>query len=46
MKIRRQISANARKKKLKVQHHKMNSRRQFFYNQIINEEAAVSTKEH
>lgn len=37
MKIRRQVSATARKKHLKVQHHKMNSRRQFFYNQMVNQ---------
>ena len=37
MKIRRQISANARRKHLKVQHHKMNTRRQFYYNQIANQ---------
>ena len=50
MKIRRQISANARKKQLKVQHHKMNVRRQFFYNQIVNQvvnqESVVQSKEH
>ena len=50
MKIRRQISANARKKQLKVQHHKMNVRRQFFYNQmvnqVVNQEATVQEKEH
>lgn len=34
MKIRRQISATARKKHLKVQHHKINSRRQFYFNQV------------
>lgn len=33
MNIRRQVSATARKKHLKVQHHKVNSRRQFFFNQ-------------
>ena len=37
MKIRRQVSATARKKQLKVQHHKVNSRRQFFFNQASNE---------
>lgn len=37
MKIRRQISANARRKQFKVQHHKVNSRRQFFFNQIVAE---------
>ena len=48
MKIRRQISANARKKQLKVQHHKINSRRQFYFNQMIsqsiNEESDQSQK--
>jgi len=29
MKVRRQTSANARRKHLKVQHHKVNSRRQY-----------------
>jgi hypothetical protein len=37
MKIRRQISANARRKNLKVQHHKVNTRRQFYFNQIVTE---------
>ncbi|MGV2870968.1 hypothetical protein [Colwellia sp. E150_009] len=37
MKVRRQVSATARKKHLKVQHHKVNSRRQFFFNQASNE---------
>lgn len=35
MRVRRQISANARRKHLKVQHHKVNSRRQFYFNQNI-----------
>ena len=37
MKIRRQISASARRKHLKVQHHKVNNRRQFFFNQVVTE---------
>jgi hypothetical protein len=37
MKIRRQISANARRKNFKVQHHKVNTRRQFYFNQIVTE---------
>jgi hypothetical protein len=37
MKIRRQISACARRKHLKVQHHKVNTRRQFYYNQVVTE---------
>lgn len=37
MKIRRQISASARRKHLKVQHHKVNSRRQFYFNQVVTE---------
>ena len=37
MKVRRQISANARRKHLKVQHHKINTRRQFYYNQVVNQ---------
>lgn len=45
MKIRRQISANARKKQLKVQHHKMNSRRQFYFNQVVNQKKLESCKE-
>jgi hypothetical protein len=35
MKVRRQISASARRKQLKIQHNKMNSRRQFYFNQIL-----------
>lgn len=37
MKIRRQISASARRKHLKVQHSKINTRRQFFFNQVVSE---------
>jgi len=37
MKVRRQISANARRKHLKVQHHKMNTRRQYYFNQIASQ---------
>ncbi len=37
MKIRRQISASARRKQLKIQHHKINTRRQFYFNQIVTE---------
>jgi len=37
MKIRRHISANARRKHLKVQHNKINTRRQFFFNQVVTE---------
>lgn len=37
MKVRRQISANARRKHLKVQHHKMNTRRQYYFNQLANQ---------
>lgn len=37
MKVRRQISANARRKHLKVQHHKINTRRQFYFNQVVTE---------
>lgn len=44
MRIRRQISANARKKQLKVQHHKMNIRRQFYFNQVVNQAASVTIK--
>lgn len=43
MKIRRQISANARRKHLKVQHHKMNTRRQFYYNQVVNHSDSLET---
>ncbi len=35
MKVRRQISANARRRHLKVQHHKMNTRRQYYFNQNL-----------
>ena len=45
MKIRRQVSANARRKHLKVQHHKMNTRRQFYFNQLVSESAAGQPKE-
>lgn len=45
MKIRRQISATARKKQLKVQHHKMNSRRQFYFNQVANQVEPPQPKE-
>jgi len=45
MRIRRQISATARKKQLKVQHHKVNSRRQFYFNQVVAQELAVQPKE-
>jgi len=47
MKIRRQISANARRKHLKVQHHKVNTRRQYYFNQIAsqieNQEVSASS---
>mgnify|MGYP003384080840 CR=1 FL=1 len=46
MRIRRQISVNARKKKLKVQHHKINTRRQFYFNQQVNQEAPAPAKEY
>jgi len=46
MKIRRQISANSRRKHLKVQHHKMNSRRQFYFNQQLVQETPTHDKEH
>lgn len=45
MRIRRQVSATARKKHLKVQHHKMNSRRQFYFNQVVAQESAIQPKE-
>ena len=37
MKIRRQISASARRKHIKVQHNKVNTRRQFYFNQVVTE---------
>jgi len=37
MKVRRQTSANARRKHLKVQHHKVNSRRQYYFNQVVSQ---------
>ncbi len=46
MKIRRQISASARRKQLKVQHHKVNARRQFYFNQLINQEVPARGKDH
>lgn len=46
MKVRRQISANSRKKQLKVQHHKMNARRQFYFNQQLGQEESAQTKTH
>ena len=46
MKVRRQISASARRKHLKLQHHKMNSRRQFYFNQQLGQEVQAKTKEH
>jgi len=50
MRNRSQASSTARKKQLKVQHHKMNSRRQCFYNQIANQpenqEFAIKLKEN
>jgi hypothetical protein len=46
MKIRRQISASARRKQLKVQHHKVNTRRQFYYNQMVNQELPMREKEN
>ncbi len=46
MKIRRQVSATARKKQLKVQHHKVNARRQFYFNQVVNQESPEKSKEH
>jgi hypothetical protein len=46
MRIRRQVSATARKKHLKVQHHKMNSRRQFYFNQVLAaKESGMDSKE-
>ena len=46
MKVRRQISASARRKHLKLQHHKVNSRRQFYFNQVVSQEAPAQTKTH
>lgn len=46
MKIRRQVSANARRKNIKVQHHKMNTRRQFYFNQVANEAVSGEAKVH
>jgi|GEM_PF-1786385 len=46
MKIRRQVSTNARKKHLKVQHHKVNARRQFYFNQLTNQESSTQEKDH
>jgi len=50
MKVRRQISANARRKHLKVQHHKMNTRRQYYFNQVasqtIDQETTTQSQAH
>ena len=46
MRTRRQVSANARKKHLKVQHHKVNARRQFYFNQLINQDSSTQSKDH
>jgi len=46
MKARRPVKANSRRKHLKIQHHKMNTRRQFYFNQQLSQESADSTKEH
>jgi len=48
MKVRRQISANARRKHLKVQHHKINTRRQYYFNQMVNEsvDQEITTQAH
>lgn len=35
MKIRRQIAANMRRKHISRQHHKMNARRQHYFNQVV-----------
>lgn len=46
MKIRRQISANARRKLCKVQHDKVKSRRQFYFNQMVAQESSEQLKTH
>ena len=50
MKVRRQISANARRKHLKVQHNKMNTRRQYYFNQVVSQtleqETIVQSQAH
>ncbi|MBL0709455.1 MAG: hypothetical protein JJV99_00340 [Colwellia sp.] len=46
MKIRRQISANSRRKHLKVQHSKVNNRRQFYFNQQVVQETSTQDREH
>jgi len=43
MRVRRQISANARRKHLKLQHHKMNTRRQYYFNQVVNQTISQET---
>ncbi|WP_353538513.1 hypothetical protein [Colwellia sp. KU-HH00111] len=43
MKNRRQISATARRNHLKMRHHKVNTRRQFFYNQIAHQAGSQTT---
>ncbi len=46
MKARRQISANTRRKHFKMQHHKINTRRQFYFNQVATQESSEQSKEH
>ena len=45
MRNRSQASSTARKKQLKVQHHKVNSRRQFFFNQVVQHVSELQSKE-
>ncbi|MDP7593644.1 MAG: hypothetical protein QF552_13300 [Litorilituus sp.] len=46
MKVKRQFSKNARKKQLKVQHHKVNARRQFYFTQLLSQESTSQSKHH
>lgn len=38
MKNKKLAASTARKKHLKIQHHKMNTRRQFYFNQVLQQE--------
>lgn len=46
MRKNRQLAASARRKHIKLQHHKMNTRRQFYFNQQLGQEVLPTTKEH
>jgi len=43
MRVKRQISANSRRKHLRLQHHKINTRRQYYFNQLVNQTLGQET---